>query len=232
MDNKLNGSTRIVADGSVAMTIRYIGTEASATVTVGSGDITLKHGAAAAEAADAGVGATGVIADGTYTTLGAMVDAINISSNWRAELVDALRSDVSTAALKTLSEYTFSPKNEIVNLYVDTSAALCLTRVISARRGDFKKTQKNKQAFLQAIKTLVNVGSGTLSLSVYDVTADRSTTKTLFTAAGTDNTELSNTTFVDSPLMSDWGHDLMVRYTTSVDLPDTGAYLEVAGFVA
>ena len=52
MDNKLNGSARIVADQSVAMTIRYIGTEASATVTVGSGDITLQHGALAAEAVD------------------------------------------------------------------------------------------------------------------------------------------------------------------------------------
>jgi hypothetical protein len=229
---KENGSARIVADQPVAMVVRYIGSQPSATITVASGEITLAHGAAGAEAADAGVGATGVIADGTYTTLGAMVDAINISTNWRAELVDALRTDTSTNVLKNLSAYTFSPKNETVKLYTDTSVSLTLTRVISARRGNFAKTQKNKQSFLQAWKGLVNVSSGALTMYVYDVTADRASSTLLHQASGTDDTELANTTFVDSPIMSEFGHDLMVRYTMAVDLPDAGAYLEVAGFVA
>lgn len=232
MDNKLNGSARIEADQSVGMVVTYIGSEASATITVDATGITFKHGDAASEAVDSGIGASGVVADATYTTMGAMVDAINISSNWRAELVDTLRADSSANTIKALSEYTFSPKNEVVKLYMDTSVSLNLTRVLSARRGDFGKTQRNKQSFLQTIKALVNVGSGTLTLYVYDVTMDRSTTKLLFQAAGTDAAELSDITFVDSPLLSDWGHDLMVRYTCSVDLPDTGAYLEVAGFVA
>jgi hypothetical protein len=232
MDNKINGSARIVADQSVGMVVKYIGTQASATITVDATGITFKHGAAAAEAVDSGIGASGVVADATYTTMGAMVDAINISSNWRAELVDTLRADATANTLKALSAYTLSPKNEVVKLYMDTSVSLNLTRVISARRGDFGKTQKDKQSFLQAFKGLVNVGSGTLTMYVYEVNADRSTSTLLYQASGADNTELSNTTFVDSPIISDWGKDLMVRYTCSVDLPDSGAYLEVAGFVA
>lgn len=232
MGNKLNGSARIVADQSVGMVVKYIGSEASATVTVDATGITFKHGAAAAEAVDSGIGASGVVADATYTTMGAMVDAINISSNWRAELVDVLRADATANTLKALSEYTLSPKNEVVKLYMDTSVSFNLTRVISARRGNFAKTQKNKQSFLQAMKGLVNIGSGTLAMTVYDVTADRSTAVKLFEAAGTDNTELAVTTFVDSPLMSDWGHDLLIRYAGSADCPDSGAYLEVAGYVA
>lgn len=229
-----NGSGALVADQSVAIVIKYKGNQASATVTVSSGDITLKHGAAAAEAVDSTVGVAGVVADGTYTTLGAMVDAINNSANWTCEIVDGLRADVSTAALKTLSEYTFAPtRGEAVNLFFDTSAFLSLSFRISARRGFFtKRSQKGKVSVFKATNALVNTGSGVLTLYVYDVDKASATTKLLGQWAGTDNTDLAATIAAgQGDLRSAAGNDLLVRYTGTGDLPDSGAYLNVAGYI-
>jgi len=216
--------------------VRYIGTLASATITVVSAtSITLKHGAAGAEAADTTVDGNGVIEFATYTTLGAVVDQINLSPNWRAEIIDGLRADaVNGSQLKALSEYTLSPtKVEVKGLYWDTSASLSLTYAISRRRLNFSKTQKQYQAFFEEARALVNVGSGTLTLNIYDVTRDRGTATLLASFAGTDNTALTaNIAGGNEQLISEFGHDLLVRYVTSVDLPDTGAYLNVAGYIA
>lgn len=230
--NRENGSAALVADSPIAMIVQYLGSSASATITVAAGDITFKQGTAGAEAVDTTVGASGVVADGTYTTLGAMVDAINLSPNWHAELVDALRADVSTAALKALSEYTFSPKTEVVNLYVDTSAALTLTYRISARRTNVNKSSKGKQAFFKAANALVNVVAGTLTLNVYEITPAGVIVNTLGTWPGTDNTDLAvSIASGQGELFGAVGNPLLVRYTCSADLPDTGAYLRVAGYI-
>lgn len=228
----VNGSAALIADESVAIAIKYIGSQASATVEVGSGDITVKHGAAGSEAADSTVGVSGVVADGTYTTLGAMVDTINASPNWRAEIVDGLRADVSTAALKTLSAHTFSPvRGEVWPLYFDTSAFLSLSYRISNRRLNWNKSQKGVVAIFKALNALVNVGSGTLILSIYDVDTKSGTTTLRATVAGTDNTDLAfSLASGQGDIRSDVGHDLLVRYTMSVDLPDSGAYLRVNGY--
>lgn len=225
----LGGSCAYVADSPVGIAIRYKGTQASATVTVASGDITLKHGAAAAEAVDSTVGASGVVADGTYTTLGAMVDAINVSPNWQAEIVDGLRADTSTNVMKALSETTLSPaRKQVLGLFIDTSVALTLTRRISARRTNFNKSQDGKRSICERVRTLVNVGSGTLQLTILEVDKKSASTTLMGAFDGTDNTELD--TGLNGPLfVSEFGKDILVRYTTSVDLPDTGAYLRVHG---
>jgi len=230
--NNLSGqvrdaSGRIVADEQVAIALRYKGNQASATYTVGSGDITLKHGAAAAEVVDPTVGASGVVADGTYATLGAMVDAINLSPNWEAWIVDGLRATVSTAILKTISETTISPtRTKVIGLLVDTSAALTLTRRISAKRLNANRDQNAKRSVVERVKANVNIGSGTLTLTVKEVTPAGVAVRTLLTKAGTDNTELD--TGEDARhYQSDFGNDLLVEYTGSVDLPGSGAYLDV-----
>lgn len=229
----LNGSAAFVADQPVALAIQYRGTEASATVTVASGDITLKHGAAGSEAVDNTVGSSGVVADGTYTTLGAMVDAINASPNWHAEIVDGLRSDSSTAALLARSETTLAPvRTQVLPLYLDTSAHLSLSYRISARRLNWSRAQKACQSVFKQARALVNVGSGTLVLTIYEVDKFGTVVATLATFNGTDNTELdARIAGGEGELISQVGNDLLVRYTCSVDLPDSGAYLNVAGEV-
>lgn len=228
---RLNGSAAYVADSPVGLAVRYRGSQASATVTVASGEITFKHGAAAAEAADSTVGVAGVVADGTYTTLGAMVDAINLSANWIAEIVDGLRADTSTNVLLARSETTLSPtRRQVLPLFIDTSVALSLTYRISARRTNFNKSQNGKRSVFQRFQGLVNVGSGTLILTVLDVDKKSATTDLRGKWDGTDNTEL-DTGLGGPEIMSEFGNDLLVRYTMSVDLPDTGAYARIKGFV-
>lgn len=238
---RLNGSTALVADQCAALMICYKGSQASATVTVVSATgITLKHGAAASEAADTTVGASanGVVDFATDTTLGAVVDRINASPNWTAEIVDGLRADsVASSAMLARLETTLSPTRiQVLPLYWDSSAHLSLEYRVAARRGKLLENRIRRRAGYQAVvkdvKALVNVGSGTLTLYIYDVDPKTGTTTLLFQAAGADNTELNTPAFGagSGEIRSDFGHDLLVRYTCSVDLPDSGAYLRVVGF--
>jgi hypothetical protein len=230
---RYNGSSLLVADQSVAIAIRYKGTQASATITVASGDITLKHGAAAAEAADSTVGVAGVVADGTYTTLGAMVDAINKSPNWQAEIIDGLRSDVSTAALLALSEYTLSPvRKEVKGLFFDTSAFLSISYAIDWRRLNFNRSGKRMgaQPFVDQVRARCNTGSGTLALRVYQTDTKRAESLLLTQVVPADDTATSLFDVAHS-LSADPGKILLVRMTGSVDLPDTGIYLDTNGYV-
>lgn len=70
--------------------IRYIGDEDSGLILIAAttNDITLTHGDLASEAADATVGATGVLDLTTYTTIALLLDEINSSANWEAWAVD------------------------------------------------------------------------------------------------------------------------------------------------
>ncbi len=236
---RLPGSARLVADGSVEIAIKYLGSQQAATVTVASGDITLKHGASGSEAVDTTVGASGVVADGTYTTIGAMVDAINASPNWRAEVVDALRADSSTNALLARSETRIYRSSALLPLYGDSSVALHLSYRISARRLNFYRSQKNArrggpfQSVLQQATARVNTTSGTLTLLVYRVTSDDAQTATLIaskTVADDTETSLLSSLLQDGALRSEFGEDLLDRISRAGNWPDTGAFLEVVGF--
>jgi hypothetical protein len=229
-----NGSRVIVADQSVAVAIRYKGSQPSATVTVVSAtSMTLKHGAAGSETGDTTVGSSGVLAFATYTTLGALVDEINRGGNWQAEIVDGLRSDATTGStLLARSETTITPKTQVLDCYWDTSAKLSLDVAISSRRSNFNKTRKGKVAVFQQARCLVDISSGTLTLYIYDVDKARSKATLLATFNGTDNVELSALIAGgNGVLRSSVGNDLLVRYVGSANLPDTGAYLNVAGYI-
>lgn len=82
--------TREGVDKSYGLGLRYVGDEASGLATVASttGDITLEHGDLSSEAADATVGATGVLDLTTYTTIHMLLREINSSPNWEAWAID------------------------------------------------------------------------------------------------------------------------------------------------
>ena len=235
---RINGSVRLVADGSYLIGIKYLGSQPSATVTVSSGDITVKHGTAGAEAVDSTVGASGVVADGTYTTLGAMVDAINASPNWNAYIIDGVRADVSTAALKTMSETTINKKSAVLGLSSDTSAALGIKYRISARRLNYYRSQKRAklggpfQSIIRQATARCNTGSGTLTLALYEVDTTGTTATLLASVTPADDTATTLfASLIDEAVRSSQGNDLLVSFTGSGDFPDSGMYLEVIGFV-
>jgi len=82
--------TRDGVDTSKALGLRYTGSEASGLVTIAAttNDFTLSHGDLGSEAADATVGATGVLDQTTYSTIALLVQEINSSPNWEAWAVD------------------------------------------------------------------------------------------------------------------------------------------------
>ena len=101
----------VADDGDVALKVRYVGSQPSATVAVSSaGDITFKHGVAGAEVVDPTIDSGGDddgvidVSDATANTFGEVVDLINASPNWEAYLVGVLRADNSNASTGSLLE--------------------------------------------------------------------------------------------------------------------------------
>lgn len=181
-----NQSYYVVDDGPIALAIRYIGSEVSATVTVASGDITFKHGALASEAVDATIDSGGDddgvidVSDANANTMGEVVDLINASANWEAKLVDDLRADASTATkFLDVGETTLTPNTELMVINSDTSATLEISKAcgytgLASRihQSDAAKVftgDANYYVRLLAVQDVNTFGSGTSNIDVYDI---------------------------------------------------------------
>lgn len=99
----------------VPLVVKYVGDNTSGgnvAVAAATGDLTFTEGAVGASVADDSLecpvsGALGGIidvSDGACDTLGEVADIINASTNWRAVIIDGVRSDTSIDALITISE--------------------------------------------------------------------------------------------------------------------------------
>lgn len=82
--------TRDGVDTNKVVGIRYIGEEESGLVTIAAttNDFTFEHGVLSSEAADATVGATGVMDLTVYSTIITFLNEVNSSPNWEAWAVD------------------------------------------------------------------------------------------------------------------------------------------------
>lgn len=120
--------------GSVAMLIKYVGTAApSATTDVAvaaGGDMTFRVAGVASTTVNPAAACGAVVGTldlstpaGTCDTLGEAVDAINVSSDWRAVLVGALRSDSSDNTLTTFA-VAAAMRAEGVPVYFDSTVSL------------------------------------------------------------------------------------------------------------
>jgi hypothetical protein len=122
--------------GSVAMLIKYVGTTAGSATTdvavAANGDMTFRVAgvasttvnSAAAQTCGAVVGTLDLSTPAaTCNTLGEVVDVINATSDWRAVLVGALRSDSSDNTLTTFA-VAAAQKAEGVALYFDSAVSL------------------------------------------------------------------------------------------------------------
>lgn len=128
-------------DTAIGMLVRYVGSASSATVAVSAGgDITFQVSAAAYTGFECPVsGALGGIidvSDAACDTLGEVVDIINASgSDFRAVLIDGLRSDSSNDTLLTFSA-TQVTRRDGYPLYLDTDVALFDSRALVPNRTD------------------------------------------------------------------------------------------------
>jgi len=181
---------RFVADDQdVGILVKYIGTQASGTVTVAAttGDITFKHGALGAEAVDTTVVATTGIIDVSETygdTMGEVVDLINASPNWKAVLVDCLRADPSTVAmLKTMAA---TQAKVTGGLKLLKSSAACLNLSLAIDRSIFKGIEFDNTNWINTILSIIskNTFTGTNLIQIYSINRANKTEKKVYERAG------------------------------------------------
>lgn len=178
-------------DTGIAMLVRYVGSANSATVAVdaGTGDLTFQVSAAAYTGFECPVsGALGGIidvSDVACDTMGEVVDIINASgSDFRAVLIDSLRTDVSTDAIVTIGA-TQVTRRDGLQLNIDTSVALLDSRALVPNRTDISgylggppnypllqnpyAWGPGRQPFLRWYEAKSTYGSGTSLAYVYSV---------------------------------------------------------------
>lgn len=224
----------LVADQGVALRIRYVGSPESSSdyadaVLVSATSLTLsKNGAA-----DTTVGAAGVLEFATYDTLGKLVDAINLSSNWEAEIVAGLRSDaVDGSELLARSTATFRPYST-VELKWDSSAAFHISFLLEPADAFARPEQRegHRVGFRRGLGLVNTADSGTWDFSVYELGPDKAASlRTVVDADTADNTAYDTGAADEILVHADYGNSLLVKvYDGGSGWADTGAYLKVYG---
>ena len=232
--------THLIQDQGVALRIMYVGSPESSSdyadaVLVSGTGLTLSVNGAA----DTTVGASGVLAFATYTTLGLLVDAINLSANWKAEIVGGLRSDsTGSSVLLARSTSTFRPW-ATVSLYWDSSAYGFLTYLLEPGEAFDGVSKVNAFASNRAklhrvgFKRLLcknNNGGTAMTAVVTELKPDKAAThKTLLSVAVADDTEKDTGAQDEPKFHADFGNSLLVKFGVSGDFTDTSCYLTVEG---
>jgi hypothetical protein len=185
----------VADDTSIAALVRYVGSNSSATVAVAAnGDLTFEVGGSAYTGFECPVsGALGGIidvSDAACNTLGEVIDTINgnctgCSSDFRAVLIDGLRTDSSNDSLLTFGT-TQVTRTDGYPLYFDTDTVIfAASYAILPNRTNIagflggpatgRKLLENpyngQQAFLRWFEAKSTYGSGTSDLYVYSVKA-------------------------------------------------------------
>lgn len=218
------------ADQGVALRIRYVGSPESSpdyadAVLVSATSLTLSVNGTA----DSTIGTAGVLAFDTYTTLGSLVDAINLSDNWEAEIVAGLRSD-STASSVLLARSTsvFRSFKE-VSLFWDSSASKHISFLVEAKTA-FSTPTLNARVGLKRVIGLVNTSdAGAYDITAYELGPDKaSSLRTLYNVTPADNTA-DDSGALDEPFVhAGVGNSILVR-VSDASWADSGAYLKVYG---
>lgn len=217
---------RVVDDTPVAIRLKYEGTGTVTTVTVDTDqDITLITSD----------GGTEEFTFAEYTTIGALVDAINASAQWEALLLDALRADsTSGSPFVDDADVTISADG-YYDALVDTSVALSYTYRLAYTRDidDGKdKLKKTHRVHLKHIQYYANVNAASANgVRVYETTGGTETQ--IWQAASVDATDtvaLNLLADQGAKITGREGYDLVVRVIDDTSLTDdTSGYLQVIG---
>lgn len=235
---------RVVADGTNKLRIRCVAyPEASAhyadAVLVSATSLVLSiDGVADTSFA----GGSGTLLFATYTTLGALVDQINSSANWEAEIVAGLRSDtINGSELLARSTSTFRMWVEVlINADSSDNGVLMLQAVLEPGQPFDTVHPKSRNAWrykdhrvlLNRVRGLINTNAGeVIAIKVWELPVDKSAILRLVAQYdGTDNTE-KDSGAVDLPIVSaNYGNCLLIQLdSTGTGYVDSGAYLDVQG---
>jgi hypothetical protein len=166
--------------------VKYVGTAATHTrptvAVAAGGDIAFTYDGSSADedviCPSGGTGGTIDVSDGDCDTLGEVVDIINATDNWRAMILDGLRTDSSNNTLSTLAATVASSG---LSLYGDSAVNFDVKLALTTKR-DINQFMTpdgrwTPSAFTGTLPVLLywnmtsTYGSGTSAISVYSVDA-------------------------------------------------------------
>ena len=211
-------------DGAVALRLRKVGSETATSVTVTTATNIVLVGSTT----------TDTFTFATYATVGALADAINASGRWEAVVLDALRSDATTASNFVTGAITAG--NDINGVVVwdvkaDTSVCKYITSTLSLKR-NFDAPKRGHRVSLTEVKYNVNVSAaeanavrvyirnGATETQVYGLASVDVTTTTLNWANGVGS--------ITGPEMA----DIVVRVQDATSVTDAaGNFVAAVGIL-
>lgn len=213
-------------DEPVSIRLRYkgTGTVTSVTVTTATNIVLITSD-----------GGTDTYAFATYTTIGAVVDAINNDGIFDAMVLDALRADASASAIVDGAVTVSTVEGtSVYDCLVDTSAALHISYRLTANRIPGLSSAPNaKRVHVKFFKYAVNMGTAAAdSVRLYEIDGKVETKKRKWLSVDTTATEVFN--FSDGPLAvtAKPGNDVLVRVLDAATLADaTTNYVWVEGLL-
>lgn len=211
-------------DGPIAIRLRYIGTGTVTSVTVVT---------ATSIAMITSDGGTDTYLFATYTTIGALADAINSDGIFEAKVLDALRSLASDDFLLAASPITAGTDENGVRVWdvvTDTSASLQIAVCLSAHR-NFDYPNGHRTKLLQAV---YSVNMGTAAADSFQIWRRRGTVETqVFGALSVDTTETTLTFASGEGFLSGYPDDeFIVLVKDAATLADAaGNFVRVVGFI-
>lgn len=217
---------RVLDDTPVAFRARYVGTGTvtSVTVTTATNIVFITSD-----------GGTDTYAFATYTTMGALVDAINSDGIFQVRILDALRADSTTSSPLVNGAITAATGEDgyrIWDALVDTSVFKALTaRIVPEVVREFTGNPKDHRVSLKEIRYNVNVSAAEAkAVRVYQV---RGYTETLIWSAKSVDATLTTITFAGGygKITGADKDELVIRVLDATSVTD-GAdnFLEVVGY--
>ncbi|MCK9369583.1 hypothetical protein M0R04_06720 [Candidatus Dojkabacteria bacterium] len=212
---------RVTNDLSVGLRLRYIGTSTVTSVAVTQADSIVLTTAAATDT---------FLFDGagSYSTLGALSDAINATGRWESKVMDALRSEDPDDFFVTSAGVAATTDDNGVATYdlvIDTSAAATFGCLLSPSINWDSPT--GHRVSLIEVDYLVN---NTAAFDTLSITKRKGTTETVIYAATNTDNSAASLTFASGNGSITLGNDeeLVVQFDgTVVDAAD--GYIQVIG---
>jgi len=216
-----------VADSPIALRMRYVGTGTltSITITTATNLVVVSTD-----------GGTDTYAFATYTTIGALADAINGDGIIECKVIDALRSDLTASSyfLENTALTVTSDSNGVAcyDAHVDTSVYKAVTSCITNMR-DFNTANlsKSHRVHLQSIQYFATLGgAGANLLRVY---LRRGKTETQI--YGTTSVSATNTTVTFASgvgkITGNNGDEIIVRLQDGTSLADAALAFAAVGIL-
>lgn len=216
----------VVDDTPVGIRLKYIGTGTVTTVTVDTDeDVTLVTSD----------GGTDEYLLATYTTFGALVDAINKDGIFEARILDGLRAD-STASSPFVNDLDVTISSAgYFDALIDTSVQQTMTFRCAVDRGvRTNRPAGGHRVHVQEIDYNVNVNAAQADgVQIHEWDVNLKTETQILRRASVDATATQvNWASGEGRVTGGWGNELIVRITDDTSITDADAnYLNVSYIV-